>query len=73
MKVATYMLLATLPETGFIRLPAVLAVFSISKSSWYEGIKKGLYPASFKLSERTAAWRVEDIRDLIKQKSAASQ
>lgn len=57
----------SLPETGFIRLPTVLAVFPISKSSLYEGIKKGIYPAPVKLSERTAAWRVEDIRILIEQ------
>gem|GEM_PF-3983650 len=29
----------TLPETGFVRLPAVMAVFPISKSSLYAGIK----------------------------------
>lgn len=61
-------MLTTLPETGFIRLPAVLAVFPISKSAWYEGIRKGVYPAPCKLSERTAAWAVESIRDLIEQK-----
>lgn len=57
----------SLPETGFIRLPTLLAVFPISKSSLYDGIKKGIYPAPVKLSERTAAWRVEDIRSLIDQ------
>lgn len=54
-----------LPETGFVRLPVVLSVFPISKSALYDGIRKGLYPAPVKLSERTAAWRVEDIRALI--------
>lgn len=57
----------SLPETGFIRLPTLLAVFPISKSSLYDGIKKGIYPAPVKLSERTAAWKVEDIRILIDQ------
>ncbi len=57
----------SLPETGFIRLPTLLAVFPISKSSLYDGIKKGIYPAPVKLSERTAAWKVEDIRILIEQ------
>lgn len=55
-----------LPETGFIRLPAVLSVIPIAKSSFYAGIKKGIYPAPIKLSERTSAWKVEDIRNLIK-------
>jgi prophage regulatory protein len=57
----------SLPETGFIRLPVVLSVIPISKSSLYAGIKKGIYPAPVKLSERTSAWRVEDIRSLIEK------
>lgn len=60
-----------LPETGYVRLPVVLAVFPVSKSSWYDGIRKGFYPAPTKLSERTSAWRAEDIRALIEQKKAA--
>ena len=55
----------TLPETGFIRLPTVLSIIPISKSSLYAGIKKGIYPPPVKLSERTSAWKVEDIRNLI--------
>lgn len=61
-----------LPETGFIRLPEVLSVFPVSKTSWYDGIKKAIYPAPVKLSERTSAWRVEDIRALIEQKKQAA-
>jgi len=57
----------TLPETGFIRLPAVLAIIPICKSTFYAGIKQGRYPAPVKLSERTSAWRVEDIRNLIER------
>lgn len=58
----------TLPEQGFCRLATVLAITSISKTAWYEGIKKGIYPAPVKLGgegARTAAYRVEDIRALI--------
>ncbi|MHB8120587.1 MAG: helix-turn-helix transcriptional regulator [Desulfuromonadaceae bacterium] len=55
----------TLPQTGFVRLPVVLAAYPISKSTWWAGIKSGRYPAGVKLSERTTAWRVEDIRALI--------
>jgi predicted DNA-binding transcriptional regulator AlpA len=54
-----------LPETGYLRLPEVLALFPVSKSTWWAGIKKGRYPVGVKLSERTTAWRVEDIRKLI--------
>jgi len=54
-----------LPAEGFVRLPTVLASIPISRSSLYDGIKKGIYPAPVKLSERTSAWKVEDIRLLI--------
>lgn len=56
---------ASLPETGYIRLPEVLAVYPVSKSTWWAGIKAGRFPSGVKLSERTTAWRVEDIRRLI--------
>ncbi len=54
-----------LPETGFLRLPQVLKVFPISKSSWWAGVKAGQYPKPVKLGPKTTAWRVEDIRTLI--------
>jgi prophage regulatory protein len=54
-----------LPETGFLRLPQVLRVFPISKSSWWAGVKAGQYPKPVKLGPKTTAWRVEDIRTLI--------
>lgn len=56
---------AALPETGFVRLPQILAVFPISRGSWWAGVKSGRYPASVKLGPRTTAWKVEDIRALI--------
>lgn len=54
-----------LPETGFLRLPTVLRVFPVSKSTWWAGIKSGKYPRAFKLGPRISGWRAEDIRALI--------
>ena len=54
-----------LPQTGFIRLPQVLAFIPVSKSTWWDGIKTGRFPKPIKLGPRTTAWRVEDIQDLI--------
>ncbi len=54
-----------LPETGYVRLPAVRRVFPVSKSTWWEGVKTGRFPKPVKLGPRMTAWRVEDIRDLI--------
>ena len=59
-----------LPETGFVRLPAILKVFPVSKSTWWDGVKKGVYPQPVNLGARITAWRVEDIRELIASKGA---
>ena len=63
------------PDTGFVRLsqiignpkadPPIPAVIPVSKSRWWQGVKTGRYPKPVKLSPRTTAWRVEDIRKLI--------
>lgn len=53
------------PETGFVRLPQILAVFPVGKTTWWEGVRSGKYPKGIKLSERVTAWRAEDILALI--------
>jgi predicted DNA-binding transcriptional regulator AlpA len=67
--------MSKLPETGFLRLaqiignpkadPPIPALIPVSKSTWWEGVKSGRFPAPVKLGPRTTAWRVEDIRVLI--------
>jgi predicted DNA-binding transcriptional regulator AlpA len=59
-----------LPQTGFIRLPEVLSLIPVGKTSWWNGVKAGKYPKSVKLGPKTTAWRVEDIRQLIEDYSA---
>lgn len=59
--------LIQLPSTGFLRLAQVLRVFPVGKSSWWQGVRDGRYPASVKLGPRTTAWRAEDIRQLIER------
>jgi prophage regulatory protein len=59
-----------LPETGFVRLTSILAPrgpIPVSKSTWWAGVKSGRFPKPVKLTPRTTAWRVEDIRALINQ------
>jgi prophage regulatory protein len=66
-----------LPETGYLRLsqilgnqksiPPIPAIIPVSKSTWWEGVKSGRFPAPVRtLGTRITAWRVEDIRMLIK-------
>ncbi len=62
----------TIPSTGFVRLPQILAVIPIGRSSWYAGCKSGKYPKPIKtLGANTAVWRAEDIHALIKELSEA--
>jgi predicted DNA-binding transcriptional regulator AlpA len=60
----------SLPDEGYVRLPQVLAVIPVSKSTWWAGCKSGRYPAPVKLGPRTTAWRVDSIRSLIATFSA---
>lgn len=54
-----------LPNAGFIRLPDVLKLIPVGKSTWWQGIQTGRFPKPIKLGKRISAWRVEDIRMLI--------
>lgn len=54
-----------LSATGLLRLPEVLAIFPVGKSTWYAGIAQGKYPKSVMLSPRIVAWKIQDIMQLI--------
>ena len=50
---------------GYLRLRQVLKIFPVSSATWWRGVKDGSFPKPVKLTERTTAWRVEDIHQLI--------
>lgn len=54
-----------LPQVGFVRLPQVLSVIPVSRSTWWAWIKAGKAPAGTKLSPRITAWRVDQIREVL--------
>lgn len=56
-----------LGPTGFLRLPEVLKLFPVSKSTWWQGIREGKFPQGVKLTPRTTAWRVADIKKLLEE------
>ena len=62
-----------LPPEGFVRLPVVIRVLGIGKTTWWCGIKAGRFPKPVKLGARTSAWRVEDIRALIADPTSAAK
>jgi predicted DNA-binding transcriptional regulator AlpA len=55
----------TLPATGFVRLPTVLAYIPVARSTWWSWVASGRAPAPVKLGPRVTVWRAEDIRRLI--------
>lgn len=57
----------SLPDTGFIRLPQVLQIIPVARSTWWRGVKSGRYPAGVFISPGCKAWRVEDIRALVER------
>ena len=67
----------TMPENGFLRLNQVLGnpkanppippIIPISRSSWWVGVKKKIYPQPVKLSDKVTVWHVEDILELIRE------
>ena len=56
-----------LPKIGYVRLRDVLRVYPVGKSTWWAGVRSGRYPAPVKLLDRVTAWRVSDIRALLRE------
>ncbi len=50
---------------SFLRLKQILEIFPVSKSHWYEGIQKGIYPPPIKPTKNMSMWRESDITQLI--------
>lgn len=48
-----------------LRLPEVLKLFPLSRSSWYRGAAEGRFPRGIRISLRAVAWRKSDIDALI--------
>lgn len=56
---------ANLPDVGFVRLPQVLSVLPIGKSTWWAGVRSGRFPAPTKLGARISVWKASQIRELL--------
>lgn len=59
----------TIPSSTdkLLRLPQVLAIYPVSKSTWWLGIAEGRYPRPVKISHNAVAWLESDIQKLINQ------
>tara|TARA_B110000503_G_C7018140_1_gene358589 strand:+ start:170 stop:397 length:228 start_codon:yes stop_codon:yes gene_type:complete len=57
-----------LPKESMVRLPTIMALYSLSKSTILREIKRGNIPPPIKLTHRTTAWKVDDIRQNLRSK-----
>jgi hypothetical protein len=59
----------------FLRLPQIIGnpkvnppvdpIIPVCKTTWWKGVKSGIFPSPIKLSPRVAVWRSSDIYSLI--------
>ncbi|OUR68614.1 hypothetical protein A9Q73_03650 [Bermanella sp. 47_1433_sub80_T6] len=56
------------PE-GYLRLPQVLELIPIGKSTWWKGCAAGMFPKPIKLSPRITVWIAKEILDFIETSS----
>ena len=54
-----------LPETGFVRLPKVISLLGISKTTLWRRVKNKAFPAPIPLGPNIVGWRVEEVRRAI--------
>lgn len=52
-------------DEALLRLPEVLRLLPVGKSTWWAGIKSGRYPKPVKLGPGITVWRAADIRTLM--------
>jgi len=45
--------------------PPIIPIIPISKSSWWAGVKAGLYPEPLKIGPNTTVWREDEVRALV--------
>jgi prophage regulatory protein len=55
------------PVDPLLRLPQVLKIIPVSRSTWWAGVKSGRFPKPIKLGPRTTCWRESDIMKLVKE------
>ncbi len=58
--------------TGFMRLPQVLALVPVSKTTLWRHVAAGTFPAPVKLFASVTAWRVDDVRRWIDAQGGSS-
>jgi prophage regulatory protein len=59
-----------MPATGYMRQSQLIpSIFPFSSATLWRKVKAGTFPKPVKLGPRITAWRVEDIRALLKREA----
>lgn len=45
--------------------PAIQPIIPVSRSTWWQGVKEGRFPAPVKIGPRVTAWRSSDVFALL--------
>ena len=53
-----------------IRLPEVMRLTGLGKSSIYDAMRTGDFPKSLKLTKRAIGWRADDVRRWIESRTS---
>ncbi len=62
-----------LPATGYVRQAQLIpAIVPFSSATLWREVKAGSFPTPVKLSQRVTAWRVEDVREWMRSRTAAT-
>lgn len=54
-----------LPDSANVRLPTVMGLYSISAATVWRQVKAGIIPSPRKLTPRTTAWSVKELREVL--------
>lgn len=60
----------SLPDSAYVRLPVVCALFGYSDSTAWRRVKAGDLPSPEKLGPRVTAWNVGKLRQALRPKAA---
>ena len=58
-----------MPNSAYIRLPVIKALYGVSSATIWRGVKIGTIPKPSKLSERCTAWNVGLVRAALAEKA----
>lgn len=58
-----------MPDSAYIRLPVLKVLYGVSSATIWRGVKNGTIPKPTKLTERTTAWNVGQVRAALAAKA----